>query len=59
MACAILWGEAKNRRNIRLYGVAFADAIRIFEGSTVEQVNNRFDYGEVRTYAIAWSMHWR
>jgi uncharacterized protein len=47
-----LWNEAKNRRNVRLHGVAFEDAIRIFEGPTVEQVDERFDYGEVRIYAI-------
>jgi uncharacterized protein len=47
-----LWDEAKNRRNLRLHGIAFADAVRIFEGPTIEQVDNRFDYSEVRTYAI-------
>jgi len=30
----------------------FSDAIRIFEGPTLEQVDERFDYGEVRVYAI-------
>ena len=46
------WDEEKNRRNIRLHGVGFADAIQIFEGSTLEQVDDRFDYGEQRVYAI-------
>jgi uncharacterized protein len=46
------WDEAKNRRNIELHGVAFEDAQRIFEGPTVESVDDRFDYGEVRVYAI-------
>jgi uncharacterized protein len=47
-----LWNEAKNRRNVRLHGVTFGDAAHIFEGPTVEQADNRFDYGEVRIYAI-------
>ena len=46
------WDQRKNRRNIAHHGVAFEDAIRIFEGPTLEQVDARFDYGEVRIYAI-------
>jgi hypothetical protein len=46
------WDEEKNRRNIRLHGVAFEDAARIFEGPTVERVDERFNYGERRVYAI-------
>ena len=47
-----IWDERKNRRNIARHGIAFDDAKRIFEGPTVEKVNDRFDYGEVRVYAI-------
>jgi uncharacterized DUF497 family protein len=46
------WDEEKNRRNLELHGIAFEDAVRVFEGPTVEQVDNRFDYGECRIYAI-------
>jgi uncharacterized protein len=46
------WAEAKNRRNIRLHGIAFHDAVRIFAGPTVERIDDRFDYGELRVYAI-------
>jgi len=46
------WGEGKNRRNIALHGIAFDDAKRIFEGPTVERVDDRFDYDEIRVYAI-------
>jgi uncharacterized protein len=46
------WNQAKNRRNLRLHGIAFEDAIRIFEGPTVETPDDRFDYGEDRVYAI-------
>jgi uncharacterized protein len=46
------WDEQKNRRNRELRGIAFEDAIRIFEGPTLESPDNRFDYGEDRVYAI-------
>jgi hypothetical protein len=46
------WDGKKNQRNLRLHGIAFEDAIRIFEGPTVERVDDRFDYGERRVYAI-------
>jgi uncharacterized protein len=46
------WDEEKNRRNVKLHGVAFEDAVRIFDGTTVEQADTRFEYGEVRVYAI-------
>jgi uncharacterized protein len=46
------WDEEKNRRNIRLRGIAFTDAARIFDGPTVEALDDRFDYGESRVYAI-------
>jgi uncharacterized DUF497 family protein len=41
-----LWNEKKNRGNLDLHGIAFEDAARIFEGPTVERVDDRFDYGE-------------
>ena len=46
------WNEEKNRSNIARHGIAFEDAKRIFEGPTVERVDDRFDYGEIRVYAI-------
>jgi hypothetical protein len=46
------WDERKNRSNIARHGIAFEDAKRIFEGPTVEKVDDRFDYREVRVYAI-------
>jgi len=47
-----VWSEQKNRSNIRRHGISFEDAKRIFEGPTVERIDDRFDYGEVRVYAI-------
>jgi uncharacterized DUF497 family protein len=46
------WDEGKNRRNLELHGIAFEDAVRIFEGPTVERVDDRFAYDEQRIYAI-------
>jgi uncharacterized DUF497 family protein len=46
------WDEEKNRRNVAQRGIAFEDARRIFDGPTVEKVDDRFDYGETRVYAI-------
>jgi uncharacterized DUF497 family protein len=46
------WDEKKKRSNLRRHGVAFEDAARIFEGPTLDKVDDRFDYGEVRVYAI-------
>jgi len=46
------WDPKKNRRNIVHHGIAFEDAVRIFEGPTLERVDDRFEYGEVRVYAI-------
>jgi uncharacterized protein len=46
------WDKDKNCRNIERHGIAFEDAKRIFDGSTLERVDDRFDYGETRFYAI-------
>ena len=46
------WTQEKSRGNLQKHGITFEDAKRIFEGLTVERVDNRFDYGEIRVYAI-------
>ena len=46
------WKPEKHRRNLKDHGITFEDAVRIFEGPTVEQEDDRFDYGEIRVYAI-------
>ena len=38
--------------NVQRHGIAFPDAARIFNGPTVERVDDRFDYAETRIYAI-------
>ena len=47
-----VWDKRKGRGNVARHGIAFEDAIRIFEGPTLERVDDRFDYGETRIYAI-------
>ena len=46
------WDEAKNRRNIAKHGIGFARASRIFDGPTLEAVDDRVDYGEHRIKAL-------
>jgi uncharacterized DUF497 family protein len=46
------WDSDKNLANIRRHAIAFADAVKIFDGPTVERVDDRFEYGETRVYAI-------
>jgi uncharacterized DUF497 family protein len=46
------WDPDKNLANIRRHAIAFADAVRIFERPTIERVDDRFDYGEIRVYAV-------
>jgi uncharacterized DUF497 family protein len=46
------WDAKKSLRNIARHGIAFVDAIRIFNGPTLEKVDDRFEYGEIRVYAI-------
>ena len=46
------WDPVKSRNNVTRPGIAFDDAIRIFEGRTREKIDDRFDYGEIRVYAV-------
>ncbi len=46
------WDARKNRDNAARHGIAFEDAVRIFEGPTLEKVDDRFDYGETSVYAV-------
>jgi uncharacterized protein len=47
-----VWDRRKSLRNLARHGIAFEDAIRIFDGPTLEKVDDRFDYGEIRVFAI-------
>ena len=47
-----VWDRRKNRSNLARHGIAFEDAALVFDGPTLERVDDRFDYGEIRVYAI-------
>lgn len=46
------WDSAKSERNRQERGFGFDIAILIFEGDTVEWLDDRRDYGETRVRAI-------
>ena len=46
------WDPEKNRKNVARHHISFVDAIHIFEGITVEKEDDRYEYGEIRVYAI-------
>jgi len=46
------WDDNKYQQNIAKHGVRFEDAIRIFDGFTVNLIDEQFDYGEVREISI-------
>lgn len=46
------WDEAKSRRTFDERGLDFASAARIFEGPTLDEVDDRRDYGEKRVVSI-------
>jgi uncharacterized DUF497 family protein len=46
------WDAEKNRSNLARHGIAFEDAVKVFGGPTLERLDDRFEYSEVRVYAI-------
>jgi uncharacterized protein len=46
------WDEFKRAANLRKHGVDFLDAALIFEGATVEDIDDREDYEEERIIAF-------
>jgi uncharacterized DUF497 family protein len=50
-----VWDRRKGRSNLTRHGIAFEDAIRIFDGPTLEKVDDRFEYREIRVYAIGFA----
>ncbi len=46
------WDDDKGTRNVWVHGIAFEDAVKIFDGPTLERVDDGFDYGETRRYSI-------
>jgi uncharacterized DUF497 family protein len=46
------WDEEKNAANIKNHGIDFLDAALTFEHPTLEAIDDRADYGEVRYIAF-------
>ncbi len=47
-----VWDEEKNRQNIAKHGVSFEQAKRIFDGFTVDRIDDRFIYDEIRVFSL-------
>lgn len=52
MEVAFEWDDDKAESNYRKHSVDFIDAVQIFMGPTLQAVDGRKDYGEVRIKAI-------
>jgi uncharacterized protein len=44
----IEWDESKRLKNLQRHGIDFADVAEIFENETATDIDDRFDYGEIR-----------
>jgi len=44
----LLWDERKRRSNLRIHGIDFRDAHKVFAGPTYTYDDDRFDYDERR-----------
>jgi uncharacterized protein len=42
------WDERKRESNLLIHSVDFIDLLSIFDGATLEIVDDRFNYGETR-----------
>ena len=49
---AFEWDPEKAAENLRTHGIAFEDAIHIFDGPTIEMADTRENYGEDRFVAF-------
>ena len=45
---AFTWSESKRAVNLRIHGLDFVDAPRVFDGTTYTFEDDRFSYGEQR-----------
>ena len=46
------WDEAKNLLNIAKHGVSFEQARLIFDDYTVDRIDDRFFYDEIRIFSL-------
>jgi uncharacterized DUF497 family protein len=52
----ITFDPAKRNRTLATRGLAFEDAVVVFEGATLEVEDNRQDYGEIRIVCYGYLM---
>jgi uncharacterized protein len=45
---AFEWDEEKRQGNLVKHGVDFLDMTALFDGPTLEDIDNRYNYGETR-----------
>ena len=50
------WDEEKRTTNLAKHGIDFVLAAKIFRNPTIEQTDDRADYGEERLTAVG---HWK
>ncbi|BAQ66942.1 BrnT family toxin [Geminocystis sp. NIES-3709] len=46
------WDDQKNIKNQEKHGIRFEDAIEVFDYPMFTEIDDRFDYGEVRVIGI-------
>lgn len=46
------WDQNKNKQNLKKHGISFEEAIEIFDGIVFTNIDDRFDYGEIREISI-------
>jgi uncharacterized DUF497 family protein len=46
------WDEAKRRINLTRHGIDFVDVPQVFDGLTVDLLDERYDYGERRLFTL-------
>jgi uncharacterized DUF497 family protein len=47
-----VWDEAKRRINLTRHGIDFVDVPQVFDGLTVDLLDERYDYGERRLFTL-------
>lgn len=55
---AVIFDPAKRARTLAERGLDFADAVRVFEGDTLEIEDDRKDYGKTRIICFGWLAGW-
>lgn len=49
------WDEKKRQINVQRHGIDFVDIQEVFEFETYTQLDERFDYGEIRFLTIGFA----